>query len=228
MRITISETPFWHAIVEDFFEEAEEIAREFPHPDDDCWFRYDNPLEIKQTCNNWQRFGPATYRAFQSMCEPGFTMFLGHKAGDTLYPDYGLHGGGLHQHGRGGKLNVHLDYNLHPKVNLQRRLNIIVYMTPNWDEGWGGHLGLYDRNRKLVKSIEPYFNRAVIFDTRGSWHGLPEPITCPEDVTRNSLAMYYLCDPGITDGRKRALFAPTEDQVGDPQIDRLISERSKM
>ena len=228
MRITISEVPFWHAIVDDFFEEPGEIAREFPHPDDNCWFRYNNPLEIKQTCNDWSKFGPATYRAFTSLCQADFTQFLSHHVQEELVPDYGLHGGGLHQHGRGGKLNVHLDYNIHPKVNLQRRLNIIVYVTPNWDEDWGGHLGLYDNKKRLVKAISPEFNRGVIFDTRGSWHGLPEPITCPEDVTRNSLAMYYLCEPGITDGRKRALFSPTEDQLGDPEIDRLIAERSKM
>jgi hypothetical protein len=228
VRITISEVPFWHAIVDDFFEEPGEIAREFPHPDDNCWFRYNNPLEIKQTCNDWSKFGPATYRAFTSLCQADFTQFLSHKVQEELVPDYGLHGGGLHQHGRGGKLNVHLDYNIHPKVNLQRRLNIIVYVTPNWDEDWGGHLGLYDNKKRLVKAISPEFNRGVIFDTRGSWHGLPEPITCPEDVTRNSLAMYYLCEPGITDGRKRALFSPTEDQAGDPEIDRLIAERSKM
>jgi len=228
MRITISEVPYWHAIVEDFLEEPDEIAREFPLPDDSCWFRYDNPLEIKQTCNNWQRFGPATYRAFASLCQPDFVNFISHAANEALEPDYGLHGGGLHQHGTGGKLNVHLDYNLHPKLNLQRRLNIIVYVTPNWNPDWGGHLGLYDKKRKLVKAIEPKFNRAVIFDTRGSWHGLPEPITCPANVTRNSLAMYYLCDPGVTDGRKRALFAPTEDQAGNAEIDRLIAERCKM
>lgn len=226
MRITISEVPFWHAIVDDFLEEADEIANEFPEPDDPCWFRYDNPLEIKQTCNNWQRFGPATYRAFQSMCEPGFTMFLSHKAGDTLYPDYGLHGGGLHQHGRGGKLNVHLDYNLHPKLHFQRRLNLIVYLTPGWKPEWGGHLGLYSDPETLVKTVEPKFNRAIIFDTRGSWHGLPAPLTCPPDVTRNSFAVYYLCEPTTTDSRTRALFAPTAEQKGDADVDKLIRQRS--
>ena len=227
MRITISETPFWHAIVEDFFEEAEEIAREFPHPDDDCWFRYDNPLEIKQTCNDWHHFKPETYKAFQNLLSPYFTEILENLTGEELIPDLGLHGGGLHQHGRGGKLNVHLDYNLHPKLHFQRRLNLIVYLTPGWKPEWGGHLGLYSDPDTLVKTVEPKFNRAIIFDTRGSWHGLPAPLTCPSDVTRNSFAVYYLCEPTTTDSRTRALFAPTAEQKGDQQVDQFIRNRSR-
>lgn len=226
MRLYADHHPFWHGIADDFLEEAHEIAREFPYTSDPCWFRYDNPLEIKRTCSDWLKFKPATYRAFQSLCEPAFVGFLSQLVGEHLQPDYGLHGGGLHQHGQGGKLNVHLDYNIHPKLNLQRRLNIIVYLTPDWNEEWGGHLGLYDSKLKLVKKIAPQFNRAVIFDTRGSWHGLPDAIKCPVNVTRNSIAMYYLCDPGVTDGRKRALFVPTAEQEGNPEIERLIAKRT--
>lgn len=226
MNLTIFHKPFWHAIADDCLQEADEIAAEFPHQDDPCWFRYDNPLEIKQTCNNWQRFGPATYRALTTLA--GLADQFGALIGEHIIADYGLHGGGLHQHGKGGKLNVHLDYNIHPKLNLQRRLNVIVYLTPDWDEDWGGHLGLYDGRKKLVKEITPAFNRAVIFDTRGSWHGLPEPIDCPDNVTRNSLAMYYLCQPGITDNRQRALYAPTKEQECDPYISELIAKRSKL
>ena len=42
----------------------------------------------------------------------------------------------------------------------------------------------------LVKSIEPIFNRAVIFDTtQNSWHGLPIPLTCPDGESRET----YCC-----------------------------------
>ena len=86
---------------------------------------------------------------------------------------------------------------------------------------------MYKDPDHLVKEIAPLYNRAVVFDTRGSWHGLPEPIDCPQGVTRNSLAMYYLCEPDNTDNRSRALFAPTKDQKKDPYVARLIQNRSK-
>lgn len=218
--------PYWHCVIDDFFENPISLTREFPAKDDDCWFRYDNPLEVKQTCNDWHSFKPETYKRFQNLLSPFFIEILENLTGEHLIPDLGLHGGGMHQHGRGGKLNVHLDYNLHPKLHLQRRLNLIVYLTPGWKPEWGGHLGLYNDPDTLVKTVEPKFNRAIIFDTRGSWHGLPAPLTCPPDVTRNSFAVYYLCEPTTTDSRTRALFAPTAEQKGDADVDKLIRQRS--
>jgi Rps23 Pro-64 3,4-dihydroxylase Tpa1-like proline 4-hydroxylase len=53
--------------------------------------------------------------------------------------------GGLHTHARGGKLNVHLDYDIHPKLELQRYLNLIIYLTPGWKPEWGGGLGMWGR-----------------------------------------------------------------------------------
>ena len=84
--------------------------------------------------------------------------------------DPGLNGGGLHIHTKGGKLNTHLDYSLHPKLRMQRKFNLIIYMNPNWIKGWGGTLGFWNNESpvqpgSLEKSIECYFNRAVIFDT---------------------------------------------------------------
>jgi hypothetical protein len=80
---------------------------------------------------------------------------------------------------------------------------------------------------ELKKSVAPVFNRAILFDTtQNAWHGLPEPILCPEDITRNSLAVYYLGDPGPkTEDRGKALFAPYKDQIGDPEILKLIEKR---
>jgi len=225
--VIISDSPYWHCIFDDFFVDPVSIAKEFPKADDPCWFRYDNPLEVKQTCNDWHKFGPNIYTSFQHLLSQSFADYLSQFTDCELIPDLGLHGGGLHQHGRGGKLNVHLDYNLHPKLHLQRRLNLIVYLTPDWNPEWGGGLGLYKDRKTLAKTIDPIFNRAVIFDTRGSWHGLPNPIECPQSVTRNSIAVYYLCEPETTDNRTRALFAPTAEQEADESVIELINKRSK-
>lgn len=151
-----------------------------------------------------------------------------------LWPDMGLNGGGWHAHGAGGKLNTHLDYSIHPKLAMERRLNIILYINENYDAKWGGSLGLWSHDEKenqpkdLIKSVEPLFNRAVIFDTTcNSWHGLPEAITCPENEARRSLAIYYLSEPRENVSRRgKALFAPSNAQKGDVDVVELIKKRA--
>ena len=47
---------------------------------------------------------------------------------------------------------------------------------------------------ELIKSanIAPLLNRCVIFNTDyDSFHGHPEPMTCPKNVYRKSIALYY-------------------------------------
>ena len=144
-------------------------------------------------------------------------------------------GGGWHIHKNGGILNPHLDYSLHPKLRLQRKLNLIIYLSKEWDETWGGGLGLWNSSSvkkpgKIAKKIIPKFNRAVIFDTtQNSWHGLPDPIKCPEPFARKSIAVYYLCDPPKNvDNRGKAFFAPTQEQENDQEVLELIKKRSSI
>ena len=228
--------PFPHLIVDDFFdaETARGLVAEFPAFDAPEWHRYSNALELKKTCNSWLAFPPLTYRTFALLNSPEFVARLESHVGGALQVDPGLNGGGWHVHGAGGKLNTHLDYSLHPKLGLQRKLNLIVYLTPDWDPAWGGGLGLWEHDpvagqpSRLAETIEPRFNRAVLFDTtRNSWHGLPDPLTCPQGVVRQSIAVYYLTTPPeAVDTRQKALFAPTESQKGNPQILELIAKRA--
>ena len=150
-----------------------------------------------------------------------------------LSSDPGLHGGGWHIHGSGGFLNTHLDYSLHPKLLMQRKINVIVYLNRNWCSQWGGAIGFWGNESsqipgELVRKVSPYFNRAVIFDTTSnSWHGLPEPIQSPEGEFRKSLAVYYLvASTENVNPRERALFAPSKHQVGDADVEELIRIRA--
>jgi hypothetical protein len=154
----------------------------------------------------------------------------------NVWMDVGLNGGGWHMHGPAGNLNVHLDYNIHPKLGEQRKLNIIVYMTPNWNPEWGGGLELWSHDEEtnqpktLDKLVDNVYNRAVIFDTtQNSWHGLPKHLTCPEGIYRKSLAAYYVRPAPIdSDPRGKALFAPREEQKNDPVIAELIRKRANV
>lgn len=105
-------------------------------------------------------------------------------------------GGGYHKIKRGGKLAIHADYNVHPETKLHRRINLLVYLNPGWQEEWGGHLELWDKSlTNRMHNIAPLFNRAVIFNiTDDAYHGHPEPLNCPEDQARYSLALYYFTE----------------------------------
>lgn len=228
--------PFPHVVIDNFIDQdlACKIADEFPSFDDNFWYNYDNPLEIKKACSDWNKFPENIYKVFFNLLSNDVVSKLSYLTDTKLFADYGLHGGGLHCHKAGGKLNQHLDYSIHPKVNLQRKVNVIIYMSKNWEPEWNGALGLWRHNSKtnlpgqLVHKIDCLFNRAVIFDTTmNSWHGLPDPVTCPENKSRNSLATYYLCEPQMNaPERSKVLYAPTDEQKSDEKIMNLIKLRS--
>ena len=110
-----------------------------------------------------------------------------------LLPDPHLLGGGIHQTSSGGFLRVHADFNRHPELGLDRRLNLLIYFNENWRGEYGGNLELWSEDLSTrVQNIEPLAGRCVIFTTTStSWHGHPSPLACPEGETRKSVALYY-------------------------------------
>ena len=233
-----SSRPFNHAVIDNFWKEdfAQKLFEEFPEYESSSWTtHYNNPLEDKKTCNHWDKFPAATYQAFTYLNSQEFVSIIETVVGKSdVKTDIGLHGGGWHCHHKGGKLNIHLDYSIHPKLKLQRNYNLIIYMTPNWDPSWNGSLELWSGDeqqpRELSKSIENVFNRAVLFDTtQCSWHGLPDNLDCPVNEYRRSFAVYYLTDPSKNaDARPRALYAPYKDQENDASILEFIQKRSQL
>lgn len=230
--------PFDHVVIDDFLDLglATQLSLEFMDYSSDNWFNYNNPLEHKKTNNNWYLFPPLTYQYMSYLNSPEFIKRIEDITSiNGLLPDIGLHGAGWHIHGSGGKLNIHLDYSIHPKLKLLRKLNLILYLSEDWNPKWGGGLQLWSNDPlnnkplKLEKTVDVKFNRAVLFDTtQYSWHGFPDPLVCPDNVYRKSIAMYYLVHPSENvDKRSRALYAPSKDQEKNPAIIKFIEDRSK-
>ena len=236
----LANQPFDHIVIDDFFlpEVAEQLVAEFPaYNDPTVWnAHYNNPIENKKACNHWDKFPRTTYAVLQYLCTD-FEHIVSEITGNQdLQADIGLHGGGWHAHATNGKLNIHLDYNIHPKLQLQRKYNLIVYITPDWQPEWNGGLELWShdestgRAKERAALVQNKFNRAVLFDTtQNSWHGLPRDLNCPEGVVRSSLAVYYVTTPPEgSDPRGKALFVPHGDQANDPEILELIKKRSQV
>jgi Rps23 Pro-64 3,4-dihydroxylase Tpa1-like proline 4-hydroxylase len=192
-----SNTPFPHIVLDNFLnpEILKRAVEVFPDLKSGEWINYVHVNERKYGKTELESF-PAVIRAMiQELNSDRFIQFLTQLTGiPGLFADSSLEGGGLHQSEQGGYLNIHADFLSHPHhPSWQRRVNVLIYLNPNWQESYGGHLELWDkRMRRCVHRVLPIFNRCVIFNTDAdSFHGHPEPLTCPVGVTRKSIALYY-------------------------------------
>lgn len=137
-----------------------------------------------------------------------FLGFLEELTGITgLIPDPHFIGGGLHETLRGGHLGVHADFNIHRQMQVERRLNLLIYLNDDWPANYGGDLELWNGDMTACAArIAPLMARAVIFNTRlDSFHGHPDPLACPPDRSRRSIATYYYTAPedGVAALRRR-------------------------
>jgi len=187
-----------YIIIDNFLcdEYAQYVYDEFPldfgNPD---WHKYENPVEVKYANNNISSFKDNLQYLFYILSTKKFIEKMRMITGihNLEYDEY-LHGAGIHMYPRDGRLNLHLDYEKHPISNKQRRINIILYLTKDWNDEWNGHTEIW--NESLTKPIvrSPVrFNHAIIFQTNEiSWHGVPDKICCPPNIFRISFAYYYV------------------------------------
>jgi hypothetical protein len=201
--------PFPHVVFDNFFDPAllDMVLAEFPKPGQIKWQKFDNEREIKLASAREASFGPVTRLLFYHLNSITFLHFLSEVTGiPNLISDPGFEGGGLHQIIPGGKLGVHADFNKHRDFGLDRRLNLLLYLNRDWREEYGGNLELWDRNMtKCEHRLAPLFNRVMVFGTTDfTYHGHPDPLQCPDGMTRKSMALYY-----FSNGR------PAEEVTGD-------------
>ncbi len=210
------------------------LALKYPSVEEKKWWQYDNPLERKFAFNDLSQLDVAFRQFFDEANSPELVGQLGRLAGlENLVPDPTLNGGGLHQIKPGGKLDVHEDYNVHRPMKAYRKLNMITYVNQNWEESYGGELEIWDEAMtKCVKRVLPVFNRTVIFRTdMKSNHGHPTPLTCPEGMTRKSLATYFYVPMTAEEWDAHEYmstqFKKRPEDADDPEINALRVKRNK-
>jgi hypothetical protein len=213
-----SSWPCPHILLKDFLdpETAVAMAAEFPRAGSEAWTQYKHANENKLGMAKRECF-PATLGAVaDELNSPEFVAWISELTGiPGLLADPMLEGGGLHQSGPGGYLNVHTDFSMHHfHANWHRRVNLIVYLNPDWLEAWGGAIELWEpKMARCGAKYPPLLNHALIFTTdEKSLHGFPDPLTCPEDETRKSLALYY-----YTQEADEKLTAHSTDYFARPQ-----------
>ena len=182
----LKETNFW----------ATENTENNPYMTDNQVNKWFTPWD-GESFENLKYETPTVHRVLEYFNSEIFIQFLKDLTGiHNLKPDPHLWGGGAHKIENGGKLNLHVDYNISPITKKFRVLNLLLYLNPNWEYEWNGHLELWNKKeKKLEHLIAPLMNRAVIFNlSDDSVHGHPKALECPEGIQRYSLALYYFID----------------------------------
>lgn len=229
--VKYSYLPYKHWIIEDFLDRnvAEELLLDFPYVDS-RWYKYNNYFEKKYTLDNSEEMPAVHASALAMFNSRSFIEPLEKLTGiEGLVGDPWFRGGGLHQILPGGKLDVHADFNVHPKLKLKRRLNALLYLNKDWKPHWNGDLQLWEKDMsKCHTQVWPHFNKLVIFETNDdSFHGHPEELTCPDGVTRKSLALYYYTAPNETLEPHAALFKLRPGEETNDEIEAFRLKRNK-
>ena len=189
-------TPFPHIYFDDFLpvDVAEAALNDFPEPNQLNWTEFNEPTQRKLAYNAIEKMSPSVRNVLYFLNSSPMLYFLESLTGikDMISDPY-YSGGGLHQIKPGGNLEVHADFNYHPKLKLDRRVNLLIYLNKDWKEEYGGHFELWNKEMTAAeRKILPVFNRCTIFSTTStSYHGHPAPLSCPSDRTRKSIATYY-------------------------------------
>jgi hypothetical protein len=238
--------PFPHIVIDDFLpaELFEAVVAELPGPDEIAWDVYtDRGNTKKLATQNVALMGPVTRSLFAEFSLTPMIAFLESLTGIAgLVPDPHLVGGGLHMIETGGFLKVHADFNVHSHLQLDRRLNLLLYLNPDWDESWGGHLELWSRDMSACeRRIAPIANRCVMFNTTSSRRLIsPRSSSGPviveqalrprDDPVRQQIADELVAAQGVVDsvsrhGRRVVLDCEGRD-VDDLDIGRLVRRDS--
>lgn len=190
--------PVRHIVLDDFFNPdfLNQVLLEFPDLASSRKVKsFSNANEKKAITKGESLFHESAKRLAHYLNSEEILDFLQELTGidETLIPDPHFVGGGFHETVPGGYLKIHADFNKNIQTGLDRRLNLLVFLNKDWEESYGGHFEFWDKEMKqCTHRITPVFNRVVVFSTTSdSYHGHPDPLTCPEGRSRKSMAMYY-------------------------------------
>lgn len=175
----------------------------------------------KLETNDRSRLGPATRALQDHLDSPDFIAVLTAVTGVTdLLPDPQHYSAGVHETPRGGRTMVHIDFARHPETQQHHRVNVLLYLNPEWRDDWGGQLELWPSDMSAVGArIQPTANTMVIWETHGgTLHGLPDPVAGPPGTSRFALASYYYTEAPAESPVDRAAVSTFLARPGDSRL----------
>lgn len=193
--------PFPHVVIDDFLHEdfAQSLLADFPKRDEEyrkfC-IGEDGKLSDNYSNHDVTTFPPAFKLLDRLMSDYGFLSLLGDMTGiPGLQYDPDYNGGGIRESAGRTFLPAHIDFNHHPSRLIHRRLNLLLYLNPDWKHEWGGNLEVHRDPRanpnSLVNSYTPIYNRCLIFETSEiSWHGF-DRLQPPPGRARRAWTVYF-------------------------------------
>ena len=206
-----TKSPFPHAVIDNLFDDRllDNIIESYESNTDSIFNSTVKSTELKLSTGRGDKAqNPACKSFLRFLNSSEFIDFVQRLTGikEPLIPDPHFIGGGLHLIKKGGYLKVHADFAKHIETDLDRRVNLLIYLNRDWEDSYGGNFEMWNKDvDECVRSIKPVFNRTVIFNTTDyTYHGHPNPLSCPEDESRKSIAIYYYSN-GRPESEKRPL-----------------------
>jgi Rps23 Pro-64 3,4-dihydroxylase Tpa1-like proline 4-hydroxylase len=218
-----SNKPVRHLVIDNLLQPslADTIFRNFP-PMKEMNTHYKGINEKKAEHSDLAKLDASFQQLHVALGSPEFIQWLQRITGiNSLSTIEDRLGYGLHQGANGSFLDIHIDYNLHPIKKMFRKLNFILFFNKQWENDWGGHLELWDRDVKnCIQSIAPVFNRCVIFEcSEISYHGYSK-ISVPEGITRKSCYQYYFIPVTDNVSFHDTMFKP---RPKEPLVKKLVT-----
>ena len=200
--------PYPHFVIEGFFkpEILRRLAQELVAEDVNFNKVFTDDFQKEKTISTGDAVPPLISLVASKFAAPEMLRYLEKLTGlKRLVPDpyYNTDYGYYHIVGSGGVLGSHVDHSRHSTLNIPHVLNLVVYLTENWDEKDGGTLCLFDKSGEHVVTRVPCVcNRAAIFAcTPTAYHGV-DPVAANSKRRRHSLYFaYYSVDAAASEAQ---------------------------
>lgn len=188
--------PWLHVIIQDMFPRdlLERVHAEIQGLDHDQMRGSRSKRHIKIETSDRDLLGPATLALQDFLDSPAFVEMVSTVTGvPDLLADDAHYAAGIHETPHGGKTMVHTDFSRHPVSQLHHRVNVLLYLNPEWEDEWGGQLELWPQDMSALGArVQPTMNTMIIWETHaGTLHGLPDPIAGPPGTSRFAIAAYF-------------------------------------
>lgn len=171
---------------------ALEIYNMFPKPSETK--KRESLRELKYTAFQMDKYHPLLEEVTYAFQDDRIVNLIGEICEiEQISADENLYAGGLSLMEKGNFLNPHLDNSHDKDRNRWRVLNLLYYVTPNWELDFGGNLEIWPKGLKEKQTtIESKFNRLAVMAThQDSWHSVSK---VDVDSVRCCVSNYYFSE----------------------------------